>query len=72
MSALVDSAPSLFDGFRSTGLRRVEYRSHNGCAELVASAFEDELEDTIFGKVGHYVPFGIEEARADKLLSVPR
>ena len=24
------------------------------------------------GKVGHYVPFGIEEARADKLLSVPR
>ena len=26
------SAPSLFDGFRSMGCRRVEYRSHNGCA----------------------------------------
>ena len=37
--------------------------------QLVASAFEDELEETIFGKVGHYVPFGIEEARAGTLLS---
>ena len=26
------SAPSLFDGFRSIGRCRVEYRSHNGCA----------------------------------------
>ena len=36
--------------------------------QLVASAFEDELEETIFGKVGYYVPFGMEEARAETLL----
>ena len=38
--------------------------------QLVASAFEGELEEMIFGKVGHYVPFGMEEARAATLLPI--